>query len=102
MRPPRGFAFICMIVIRTDRLVLRQLEVRDAEFILELLNEAEFLRFIGDKGVRTLSDACEYLRKGPIDSYERHGFGLYAACLRDGTPIGICGLVRRDGLTDAD
>jgi ribosomal-protein-alanine N-acetyltransferase len=89
-------------VIQTERLVLRQLELSDADFILELLNEAAFQRFIGDKGVRTLSDACEYLRKGPIDSYERHGFGLYAVCLRDGTPIGICGLVRRDGLTDAD
>ena len=70
-------------------------------FILELLNEAAFMRFIGDKGVRTLADAREYMLKGPIDSYERHGFGLYAACLRDGTPIGICGLVKRDGLADA-
>jgi RimJ/RimL family protein N-acetyltransferase len=89
-------------VIRTERLVLRQLEPRDARFILELLNEAQFLRFIGDKGVRTQADAREYILKGPIDSYVRHGFGLYAACLRDGTPIGICGLVKRDGLADAD
>lgn len=89
-------------VIRTARLVLRQLEPSDAHFILELLNEAGFLRFIGDKGVRTLADAREYILKGPIDSYIRHGFGLYAACLRDGTPIGICGLVKRDGLADVD
>jgi RimJ/RimL family protein N-acetyltransferase len=27
---------------------------------------------------------------------------LYAACLRDGTPIGICGLVKREGLNDPD
>ena len=74
----------------------------DSNFILELLNEAAFLRFIGDKGVRTPADAREYILKGPIDSYARHGFGLYAACLRDGTPIGICGLVKRDGLADVD
>ena len=91
-----------MIVILTKRLDLRQLELSDADFILELLNEAAFLRFIGDKGVRTLSDAREYLLKGPIDSYGRHGFGLYATCLRDGTPTGICGLVRRDVLEDVD
>jgi RimJ/RimL family protein N-acetyltransferase len=90
-----------LAVIKTPRLVLRHLELDDAEFILELLNEAAFIRFIGDKGVRTLSDAREYLLQGPIDSYARHGFGLYAACLR-GTPIGICGLVKRDGLVDAD
>jgi RimJ/RimL family protein N-acetyltransferase len=89
-------------VIETERLMLRHLAPDDAGFILELLNEAAFIRFIGDKGVRTLSDAREYLLQGPIDSYARHGFGLYAACLRSGTPIGICGLVRRDGLADAD
>jgi RimJ/RimL family protein N-acetyltransferase len=91
-----------MIVIRTERLFLRELDSNDAAFILELLNEPAFLRFIGDKGVRTLDGARDYMRKGPIDSYGRHGFGLYAACLLDGTPIGICGLVKRDGLTDAD
>ncbi len=90
------------IVIETKRLMLRQLELRDAGFILELLNEEAFLRYIGDKGVRTLSDAREYIDKGPIDSYDRHGFGLYAACLRDATPVGICGLVKRDGLADVD
>ena len=91
-----------MNVIHAERLVLRQLELHDAAFILELLNDAAFLRFIGDKGVRTLGDAREYILKGPIDSYVRHGFGLYAACLLDGTPIGICGLVKRDGLADVD
>jgi [ribosomal protein S5]-alanine N-acetyltransferase len=89
-------------VIRTRRLLLRQLELSDDGFILELLNEAAFLRFIGDKGVRSLSDAREYLLKGPIDSYSRHGFGLYATCLHDGTRVGICGLVKRDGLADVD
>jgi RimJ/RimL family protein N-acetyltransferase len=91
-----------MIVIETERLLLRELDLDDAAFILELLNEPAFLRFIGDKGVRTLDGARDYMRKGPIDSYGRHGFGLYAACLPDGTPIGICGLVKRDGLDDAD
>jgi RimJ/RimL family protein N-acetyltransferase len=95
-------AVLCTNVIQTERLVLRQLDLNDAEFILELLNEAAFLRFIGDKGVRTLSDARAYILKGPMDSYERHGFGLYAACLLDGTPTGICGLVKRDGLADVD
>lgn len=89
-------------VIQTERLVLRQLESNDADFILELLNEAAFLRFIGDKGVRTQADARDYIRKGPIDSYRRHGFGLYAVCLHDGTSIGICGLVKRDALEDVD
>jgi RimJ/RimL family protein N-acetyltransferase len=90
-----------MSVIRTPRLTLRELDYADGEFILELLNEAGFMRYIGDKGVRTLADACDYIDKGPMDSYARNGFGLYATCL-GATPIGICGLVRRDGLSDPD
>ena len=89
--------------IRSVRLELRELTLRDDEFILQLLNEHSFLRFIGDKGVRTLSDAREYIAQGPIASYRRRGFGLYLTCLRDGaTPIGICGLVKRESLEDVD
>jgi ribosomal-protein-alanine N-acetyltransferase len=88
-------------VIKTRRLDLRELDFGDAAFIVELLNEAGFIRFIGDKGVMTLGDARDYIQQGPMDSYARNGFGLYAACL-DGTPIGICGLVKREGLNDPD
>jgi [ribosomal protein S5]-alanine N-acetyltransferase len=90
------------LVLRTERLELRELVLEDAEFILRLLNEQAFLRFIGDKGVRTLADAREYLSKGPIDSYRRYGFGLYLTRLRGGEPIGMCGLVKRDSLPDVD
>jgi [ribosomal protein S5]-alanine N-acetyltransferase len=90
------------LVLRTQRLELRELVLEDAEFILRLLNERAFLRFIGDKGVRTLADAREYLSKGPIDSYRRYGFGLYLTSMRGGGPIGMCGLVKRDSLPDVD
>src|SRR5262249_12566751 len=90
-------------VLRTRRLVLRRLSIDDAPFILELVNEPSWLRFIGDKGVRTLEDAQNYIRQGPIDMYERLGFGMYLTELKtDGTPIGICGLIKRDALEDVD
>src|SRR5258708_19954010 len=91
-----------MNVIQTERLVLRHLDLNDDAFILELLNEPAFLRFIGDKGVRTFSDAREYMQKGPIDSYGRHGFGLYATCRLDGPPAGVSGLVKPDGFPALD
>ncbi|HEY7697895.1 MAG TPA: GNAT family N-acetyltransferase [Vicinamibacteria bacterium] len=92
-----------MIVLETERLTLRRLELGDAEFILGLLNDPSFLRFIGDKKVRTLEDAREYISSGPIASYERHGFGLYLTERReDGVPIGICGLLKRESLKDVD
>lgn len=91
-------------VLETERLVLRRLTVDDAPFMLRLVNEPSWLRFIGDRGVRTLDDARRYLLEGPIAMYERLGFGLYATTLRkdDAAPIGICGLVKRDGLDDVD
>jgi ribosomal-protein-alanine N-acetyltransferase len=90
-------------VLETERLNLRQLSAADAAFILELLNEPPFLTNIGDRGVRTAEDAVRYISEGPVDSYERHGYGLWLVELKDGrVPIGICGLVKRDVLPDAD
>lgn len=92
-----------MNVLETDRLVIRRFSTDDAEFILELLNEPSFLQFIGDKGVRTLADAREYILQGPVASYELHGFGLYLTVLKDGAvPIGMCGLLKREALADVD
>jgi RimJ/RimL family protein N-acetyltransferase len=92
-----------MKVLETDRLILRRATVEDGEFILELLNDPSWLRFIGDKGVRTLDDARDYISKSLVAMYERLGFGLYLTELKgDGTPVGICGLVKRDSLADVD
>lgn len=90
-------------VADTGRLAIRRLAEDDAAFILDLLNQPSFLKYIGDKGVRTLEDARDYLRKGPMHSYDRFGFGLYRVSLTsDDTAIGICGLVKRDALDDVD
>jgi RimJ/RimL family protein N-acetyltransferase len=92
-----------MKVLETDRLTLRRLTLADAEFILQLLNEPSFLRFIGDRGVRTLEDARKYIVQGPIASYERFGFGLYLTKITaTGESVGICGLLKRDTLPEAD
>ena len=57
-------------VIETERLLLRRLHAGDAEFILELVNDPDWLRYIGDKGVKTLDDAGNYIRTGPMAMYE--------------------------------
>jgi RimJ/RimL family protein N-acetyltransferase len=90
-------------VLRTPRLDLRKMSDNDAGFIIELLNDADFVRYIGDKGVRTVEDAVKYLETGPIASYQRFGFGLYLVELREtAEPIGMCGLLKRDTLEDVD
>ncbi len=91
------------IRIETERLLLTELTDDDAGFILGLVNEPSFLRYIGDRGVRTLDDARRYIRQGPVACYEKYGYGLLRMGLKpDGTPIGMCGVLRRDTLPEPD
>lgn len=90
-------------ILRTDRLTLRELAESDADFIHGLLNEPSFLRYIGDRGVRTPEDARAYIRNGPMASYAAHGFGLWLVVRNeDGAPLGMCGLLKREALDDVD
>lgn len=89
--------------IETPRLVLRPLTTDDAAFVHALVTDPDWLRYIGDRGVRSLDDARAYIENGPRAMYSRCGHGLLAVESReDGTPLGICGLLSRDGLEDPD
>ena len=89
--------------LTTERLRLRDLDAADAGFILELVNEPDFIANIRDMGVRDLAQARAYIEEGPRASYARHGFGLQCVELKQTCePIGICGLVRRDTLPEPD
>lgn len=114
-----------MKVLETERLILRQIVEADAEFILDLLNQPSFIRYIGDRNVRTLEQAREYIASRFTKSYAENGFGLYLVELKAAfgnsdaarlvpkckiqnpkskiqMPIGICGFVKRDALPDPD
>ena len=90
-------------MLETQRLRLRELTVDDAGFIVAQLNDPDFIRNVADRGVRTAAEARSYLLDGPVASYGRHGFGLHLVELKaTRTPIGICGLIKRDVLDDVD
>ena len=92
-----------MTILETKRLLLQQATSGDAKFILELLNDPAFIQNIGDRGLRTLEDARNYISNRLIASYKDYGFGMYLVILKDtGEVAGICGLVKRDGLDDVD
>jgi len=89
--------------LTTERLAIRKFELSDAGFILRLVNDEAFLHFIGDKGVRTVEDARDYLSGGPIASYHANGFGLFHVAEKSSSePVGMCGLLRRDGQQHPD
>lgn len=92
-----------MVVLETDRLRLRHLTASDAPFIVALLNDPDWLRYIGDRGVRTDEQAVAYIESGPRRSYADRGFGLYLVERKTGgEAIGLCGLIKRDFLADID
>jgi RimJ/RimL family protein N-acetyltransferase len=92
-----------MTELETARLRLREMNETDAPFLLEVLNEPAFVRNVGDRGVRTLDDAVQYLRERVTASYEKFGFGSWLVEAKDtGEPLGICGLIKRDALEDVD
>lgn len=92
-----------MTPLLTDRLAIRPFTLEDAPFILRLLNEPSFIEYIAHKGVRTLDQARDYLRQGPMASDAAHGHALWMVQRReDGLPMGMCGLIKRDTLPDLD
>ena len=92
-----------MKILETDRLVLRWMSTDDSEFMLELLTDPTWIRFIGDRGATTVDDASDYIVNKIVPMYGRIGFGLFLIELKsDGRPIGICGLIKRDALEDVD
>jgi RimJ/RimL family protein N-acetyltransferase len=85
--------------IETERLKLREMSEADAAFVLEVLNDPGFVRYVGDRGVRTLEDAARYINERFVKSYRQHGFGLWLVETKDeGLPVGICGLLNRGTL----
>jgi RimJ/RimL family protein N-acetyltransferase len=92
-----------MMILETQRLILREVLIADAQFIFELLNEPSFIKNIGDRNIKTLEDARQYIVNRMIASYKRYGYGLYIVQIKDTREIaGICGLVKRDVLPVPD
>ncbi|MGB3465313.1 MAG: GNAT family N-acetyltransferase [Cyclobacteriaceae bacterium] len=90
-------------ILTSERLVLKEFTLKDAAFIMELMNSPGWLQYIGDRSIHSIGDAEKYLKEGPIASYTLHGFGLWKIESKsDGIPVGMCGLLQRDYLKDPD
>ncbi|MFN4115764.1 MAG: GNAT family N-acetyltransferase [Inhella sp.] len=92
-----------MTILSTARLRLREASPLDAAFLLRLINEPGWHRYINDPGVRTLEQTREWMEGWLPKSYPEQGsgFGLVER-LADGEPLGICGLLRRTALEGPD
>ncbi|MDN3642752.1 GNAT family N-acetyltransferase [Lutimonas halocynthiae] len=92
-----------MNVISTDRLLINRITLDDAGFILKLMNDKDWIKNIGDRGIRTIEETEEYIRTRFLKTYDEVGFGFYSLIRKsDQQIIGIAGLVDREGLDHID
>lgn len=88
-----------MKILSTERLTLSKITLKDAEFLLELMNDKDWIQNIGDRGVYSLEDAEKYIEERFFKSYEEYGFGFYVIRLQSsGKAIGTAGLIDREGI----
>ena len=91
------------VILETERLALRQFGPDDALFIIDLLNDPDWLTNIGDRDVHSVEQAVAYLETGPMTMYATYGFGPYVVQRKTNhVPIGMCGLFKREFLEDVD
>jgi RimJ/RimL family protein N-acetyltransferase len=89
--------------LESERLILSEFSKNDAPFFFELVNDPAWIQYIGDRNINTTEDAEKYLEEKIIPSYQEFGFGFYIVRLKkEKTPIGMCGLIKRDWMKYVD
>lgn len=92
-----------MQIAETNNLVLRLPKVSDAAMVLGLFNQQDCLKFIGDRNIRSIADAENYITEKFLSHYKTYGFCLYVVCQKQlNTAVGVCGLIKREELDDVD
>lgn len=90
-------------LIITDRLLIRKFNLDDADFIYQLLNSDTWIKYIGNRNIKNIEDARNYIVNSPLYFYQKFGFGPYLVALKDTLePIGMCSLIKRDTLEEVD
>lgn len=91
------------IKITTERLIIRELVESDSAFVFDLMNSEPWKQNIGDRNIKEMKDAEDYIQNVFQKSYLENGFGLYAMILKTNMQaIGICGIIKRDTLKHPD
>jgi RimJ/RimL family protein N-acetyltransferase len=94
---------IVMQAVETARLRLRMITTEDAEFIQRLYSSEDFLRYIGDKEITNTAKAEEYIENNILKMHQEKGVCLLMVEVKaTSTPIGVCGLIKRDSLESHD
>lgn len=92
-----------MKMYETERLYLKPTDTEDAEFIFKIMNTPKYHKYIGDRNIRSIQDAENYIKEKMLPQYERLGYGNCTVILKDEeVKIGFCGIYNRPGLEIPD
>ena len=90
-------------MFQTKRLIIRPTSVKDSFFMYQLMNTDSWLEYIGDRNIRSESDAKDYILKSIISQYERLGYSSYTLIDKvNNEKIGVCGLYDRASVEGID
>ena len=91
------------MLLETERLIISEITLAEAPFLLELLNEPDYIKYIGDKNVKTIADAEKNIEEKYLVNYNKDGIAYYIVSLKNNnTTIGKVGLIDREGLVCVD
>lgn len=87
----------------TERLIIKLVDIDDAEFLMQLVNTEKWLKNIGDRNIHNMEDAQKYVREKNLPQIERLGFGNCVVILKsNNVKIGTVGLYDREGIDGVD
>ncbi|WP_369995239.1 GNAT family N-acetyltransferase [Winogradskyella sp.] len=87
----------------TQRLYIRPVSKHDAPFILELMNTPKWIKYIGDRNVRTVEEAENYLKEKALAQIVKYGYCNNVVIRKnDNARLGTCGLYHREDREDPD
>ena len=80
-----------MIIIETERLILRHFDVSDAACFFELNKDPEVMKYTGDVAFESVKASADFIKN--YDTYAKFGVGRWTVVLKStNEPIGWCGL----------
>ncbi|WP_417658929.1 GNAT family N-acetyltransferase [Pseudidiomarina sp.] len=90
-----------LLTLNSDKIVLQKVSLNDVGFLLELLNDPDFITNIGDRGVRTKEQTQAYLEKGVLNQPDYLGLWVIRA-LDNNHPMGVISVLKREFLEHID
>ncbi len=78
-------------ILETDRLLLREFDISDAQSMFDLNSDPDVIRYTGDPAFVSINEARIFLAN--YSDYKRNGYGRWAVILKETNEfIGWCGL----------